>query len=1052
VQASPPSGGLSFIKNQGQWDSRAQYLASIGGGDVWLTKQGYVLDVHQQTDTTVKGQVVRVSFSGGNSAYADGEQLPGKMNYFVGNVPSKWATNVPRFAGATAQHMLSGLDVRYYFDQGSPRYDLILAPGGDPSSIAMNFEGANGLNVLRSGNLQIETSLGPIEERGLVAYQQQGSVRVSVPCQMVVTGSTVHFRLADYDKSKPLIIDPLLFCTYWTSSDAAGGYVDVQSNSLSSDATGNLITVGTTTMPNFPTTTGAYQTSNHSYFGGGYVSKLSADGRQLVFGSYLSGTALNAGDTDGDAVMAVTTDAAGAIFMTGRARSSDFPITGGAVQSKKGDPNDGYSNAFIAEMTPDGTHLTFSTYYGGSQFQSTTDKLGDLGTSIEIDSKGNVLVAGHARSTDFPVTVGSYQTVPNPNDTSRAFVAKFNGTGTGLLFATLVSGAALDYNSNYPHLPNLALDASDNVYLGGEADAVYYKPSSNSWNVLEGIGYISKFSSDGKKQIFGVLVGGPVTSIAATPTGGVAFLSQQIPSSATWPNKYNTAGTYHFPQTSYKGFCVGQFTSDGNLLRGTLADSLPTTLQCDKAGNVYLFGEATGLPTTSDAYQQSPGTYYLVELSPEQDKLLYGSYFTNAQGQVSTAATMAMVGINRFAILSAATQSGVPITAGAYNTTGGREFLALLSIPIYAHIELTPNPVVGGQSVTGKVTLPAVVPQDAVVSLSSGDAGVKVPATVTIPHGTAFQTFTATTAGVAANTVTTISAKYGVGTGTAQLTRMPASISTLTLSAASTYAGGTVTGTVTLNGLAGPGGDLIQLSSSNANATVPASAVIYNGSGLATFQIKTAAAAASYTSQITAKFGAVSKTVQIEVDPGLSSLTVSPASVVAGATAQGVVKFSGKAASAATVSLSSSASAASVPSSVMVPAGATLVAFSITTSGVNVATTVTITAKEGSLTQTGTLTVTPAVLSFFTLNPTSVKGGTGVQGIVRLNGPAGSSGVTVGLSSPSTLATVPASVFIAPGASYFVFAIGTKPVSQTTTVNRKATSGAALTATLTITH
>jgi hypothetical protein len=323
------NGSLAFIKNQGQWDSRAKYLASMGGGDVWLTSQGYVLDLHRKQGKGIKGHVVRVSFrtsppnplsaagapTRGN--FIEAELLPGKMNYFIGNDATKWTTNVPRFAGATAKQLAPGLDVRYYFDQGSPRYDLILAAGTDPSSIAMNFEGADGLNVLPSGNLQIETSLGPVEERGLMAYQQQGSVRVQVPCQMVVTGSTVHFKTASYDKSKPLIIDPLLFCTYWNLADVENDYYVVTKH-LCADVNGNIITVGGTSDKKLPTTPGAYQSSDISFFSAGYVAKLSADGKQLVFGSYFSGTGLvGTQGSAGDFIYAVTTDRAGNIYMTG---------------------------------------------------------------------------------------------------------------------------------------------------------------------------------------------------------------------------------------------------------------------------------------------------------------------------------------------------------------------------------------------------------------------------------------------------------------------------------------------------------------------------------------------------------------------------------------------------------------------------------------------------------------------------------------------------------------------------------------------------------------
>jgi hypothetical protein len=1025
----------------------------MGGGEVWLNDEGYVLNVHQTSGKTVKGQVVKVSFaSQASPLFAEGAQLPGQLNYFTGNDSSKWITRVPRFAGATAKNIAAGLDVRYYFDQGSPRYDLLLAPGTDPSSVAMTFEGADGLAVLPNGNLQIQTSLGPIEERGLVAYQQVGNIKIAVPCQMAVIGNSVHFKVAAYDPSRPLVIDPLLFCTYWTPPSPLT--TNGPAKWICTDSAGNVITFGGTTATNYPTSTGAYQSTSVATFNStaGYVAKFSPDGTHLLSATYLSGTGFNNGNKAApDTIISATTDSTGDIYLTGTAGSADFPTTPGAYQTTKKTPTAPNASVFVAELSPDCTRLIFSTFLGGSKYGKDS---GDYGTAIALDSHGNVIVAGSVGSLDFPLTSGSYDTTRNLNDPTEGFVAKFDATGRTLVFSTLIPGTFPGNDAQ--SLVQLAVDSADDIYVGGYVNPTFFRPTSSQYNISNGNGFLGKLSGDGKKLLFGIQLG-PILSIGLSPTG-VVFASGDLGSTHVYPSTFDMPATFHFT-TSGANAVVGQFTRDGSkLLHSSVLTNKLRNMIVDGAGNIYLnniedtYSGRPNLPTTSDAYQKTEGIEYLAELSPEQDRLLYGSFFGPPPNNQETIGDFAMATINRFVLADGTSGEAMPVTPGAYNTTSGDFFAALLSLPIYAHVELTPNPVVGGQSVAGRVTIPAAAPSGgAVITLTSSDTGVKMPSTVTIPAGALTQIFTATTTGVSASTTSTVSAKYGVGVGMAQLVRTQAVLTTFTATPAGIVAGQTSTGTLLLNGSAGPGGDLVQLSSSNTNLTVPASVPIYNGSNQAAFQIKTVAGTSDYTAQITAKFGTVTKTLQIDVEPSLTGLTVSPSSVVAGAAAQGVVKLSGKTGSSGVaVTLSSSNVAAGVPATVTVPSGATLAAFSITTGGVDVATTVTISAKQGSLVQTATLTVQPAVLSFFTLNPASVKGGTGVQGIVRLNGLAGPSGVSVSLSSPSTLATVPAKVIIAPGASYYVFAIGTKPVAKATAVSLKASSGAAITATLTI--
>jgi hypothetical protein len=189
----------------------------------------------------------------------------------------------------------------------------------------------------------------------------------------------------------------------------------------------------------------------------------------------------------------------------------------------------------------------------------------------------------------------------------------------------------------------------------------------------------------------------------------------------------------------------------------------------------------------------------------------------------------------------------------------------------------------------------------------------------------------------------------------------------------------------------------------------------------------------------------------------LSSVALNPTSVTGGSPSTGTVTLSGPAPSGgAAVSLwSDNTAAATVPASVTVAAGASSATFTMGTSAVTTSTPVTISALYASVTKTAPLTVLPQALptlSSLTLNPTSVTGGSPSTGTVTLSGPAPVGGATVSLSSGNTaVATVPASVTVAAGASSATFTVSTNPVTTSTPVTISASyAGVTKTASLTV--
>ena len=285
-------------------------------------------------------------------------------------------------------------------------------------------------------------------------------------------------------------------------------------------------------------------------------------------------------------------------------------------------------------------------------------------------------------------------------------------------------------------------------------------------------------------------------------------------------------------------------------------------------------------------------------------------------------------------------------------------------------LSLNPTSVTGGNSSTGTVTLSGAAPAGgATIALSSSNtAAATVPSSVTVAAGVTSATFTVSTSAVAASTTVTISGTYSGATRSASLTVTPApppppTLSSLALNPTSVVGGNSSTGTVTLSGAAPAGGATVALSSSNTTvAQVPSTVAVAAGATSATFTVSTSAVASSTTVTISATYSGATGSAPLTVTPAppppptVSSLTLNPANVFGGQSSTGTVTLTGPApAGGAQVLLSSSNSAARVPSSVIVPAGATSATFTVNTSFVLISTSATISASYNGTARTATL-------------------------------------------------------------------------------------------------
>src|SRR6185369_12019578 len=362
---------LSFEVNQGQADSRVRFLARGKGYGIFLTDNGATFSLGGSA------LHMRLQDAATSSRITGVDQLPGKVNYLVGNKSSDWRTNIPTYERVRYEQIYKGIDLIYYGNQRQLEYDFVIAPGASFKQIRLAFEGAGKLKLNRRGDLILKSGAQKITLLRPKAYQDINNKRreVSVRYSLKPRGE-VSFQVGNYDKSQPLVIDPLL-----VYSTFLGGSGQDTGNGIAVDSSGNVYIAGQTVSPDCPTTLPLL-----AAYGGNadaFVAKLNANGSALIYSTFLGGN-LN------DRATSIAVDNTGNAYVTGETNSGNFPVFNALHPTLSGNPSD----AFVAELNSTGSALVYSTYLGGHS--------DDSGNAIAIDNSGNAYVAGNTLSRDFP--------------------------------------------------------------------------------------------------------------------------------------------------------------------------------------------------------------------------------------------------------------------------------------------------------------------------------------------------------------------------------------------------------------------------------------------------------------------------------------------------------------------------------------------------------------------------------------------------------------------------------------------------------------------------
>ena len=545
---------LTFERYQDQFVSRTP------GYTVFLEPRQVTIALRDRTDEARVRQLsikngaaiptlsVRLLQSNPVSVGSPEDPLLAKSNYFIGNDPATWRTNVSLFSKVRFPSVYHNVDLVYYGNQQQLEYDFVIHPGGEPRAIRFSVDGASRASIAPSGDLILHSWGAHAILHRPVAYQIIDGERRNVSSSFLSLGrNQFGFRVAQYSHESPLIIDPVLaYSTYLGGSDDEGIF------GIGFDDDGNIYVAGETSSLNFPQKGGV---QNHvggdydvfvskfdprgdhliysTYLGGtkfdhaiglrvdkhgsvyvagitlspdfpvrnawqpalagtvsGFVAKLSPSGTQLEFSTYLGGHG-------NDEILALTIDRANAVYVAGYTNSLDFPTTLNAVQRQcdRG-AHQGFclGDAFVTKFDPSGRSLVYSTYLGGAGF--------DIAAGLAVNEAGEIFVTGQTTSSDFPTRNPYQSSLRGP---ANVFIAALNEAGSDLKLSTYLGGSGFDGAND------IVLDARGNIYVTGATSSTDFPvfhafQSTNKGGISDG--FVTKFNPQASELVYSTYYGG----------------------------------------------------------------------------------------------------------------------------------------------------------------------------------------------------------------------------------------------------------------------------------------------------------------------------------------------------------------------------------------------------------------------------------------------------------------------------------------------------------------------------------------------------------------
>ncbi len=544
---------LHFEVNHGQAPSGVKAIAR---GE----RQAVLLGA---TETTVllrnkKSQVgVHLKLEGASldAAASFDHRLAGVANYYHGSDPASWQEDVATFERVRFSQIYPGVDVIHYANQsGELEHDFKIAAGANPQQIRIAIDSQCKLQLV-DGDVEIMTMAGAIRLKRPAAYQMSSDKKIEVEAKYAIDGSRIGFSLGEYDRSLPLVIDPIL-----SYSTFLGGSGDDKGEAIAVDSSGNVYVTGETASLDFPTASpGQAELGNANGITDVFIVKLNSTGTALVYSTYLGGSNL-------DYANGIAVTSTGEAWISGSTLSSDFPAVGNQLKTRAVQPYlRGIHNtnpyAYVAKIGSSGM-IAFSSLI-------TTG----IAYGIAVDSSNSVYVSGMGGS-DLSVTSTSFDKQNASNlIAGGAWFAKLTSAGVISYASHLAEGHPAPITSR----TGIAVDSAGLVYVSGTVYETVGAPTQHA--------FVTRIDTSAGARLFQTTIGGSANTTGpymALDSAGQAYVSGTTASG--FQSTQNVTGT-----TCASGVYVAKLNSSGTVIYSTCGIGGP--LAVDNAGFAYVAGK-----------------------------------------------------------------------------------------------------------------------------------------------------------------------------------------------------------------------------------------------------------------------------------------------------------------------------------------------------------------------------------------------------------------------------------------------------------------------------